>query len=407
MDRYIDCIMRFVMRWVEKSFLAVIIAAVLVLPGCSACESPSAEIVGEWEAEDFILDASAGEINGKPYLFLMTMGTNTVMKATIHVLNVDDPAEPSEIATLETPMEILAPVGGLVLSGTELYVAGLGEPEGALWVVDVSDPALPREITLITTDSVEWRPCVSGDILAMAAMFGRYFAFFDISRPTEPSLLGELELAPRPISVSNWHADYVGDMFYVVDKDGLAIVDASSPDVPQEVGFYTNPDWEPVEPEGVEGAGTTVIYSTEDFDSLIEMFEDMYNPGSFLDVAVSDGYAYIAATDSGLIVLDVGDPESVEEVARLEIQGKAICVLVAGNLAYIVGVSYTGGNTVDSFHYGIHIVNISDPLAPELTDSIDVVDTFPPWQTVIALGDYIYFTDYQTMYVIDIYGGCR
>lgn len=290
----------------------------------------------------------------------------------------------------------------------ELYV-GLSESEAALWVVDVSDPASPREITLITTDSAVWKPCVSGNYLAVNTdIWGRCFAFFDISRPAQPRLLGELALTVQSMSSSGWHADYVGSRFYVVVGAGLAITDVSSPGLPQEAGFYTNPDWEPVEPEGVEGAGTGVIISRmEEFGTLEELLDDMFASGSFFDVAVSDGYAYIAASDSGLVVLDVRDPASVEEVARLEIPGKAIRVLNAGDLAYIMGVSYTGGSTVNSFRYSLHFVDVSDPLAPRLADSIEVVDTFPPWQSMVTLGDYIYFLNNATVYVIDIYGGCR
>jgi hypothetical protein len=396
------------MIWLRRPLLVLILAVIIVLPGCSACESPSAEIIGEWEAEDWVIDTCAGEIDGKPYLFLMTVGSEGVAKPTIHVLDVGDPAEPVEVVSLETPMEILTMLGGLTLSGTELYLALTGLDRAALWMVDVSDPESPHEIALLECEFTVWNPCISGNYLVVNTdIWGASFAFFDISRPAEPRLLGELVLTPRARFDSNWHADYVGSMFYPVDKGGLAIVDASSPSLPQEVGFYVNPDWEFEGPEGVEGAGTDMSTRIGNFDSLEELFEAVYNHGSFLDVAVSDRYAYVAATDSGLVVLDVRDPESPEEVARLEIPGKAIRVLVAGDFAYIMGVSYTGGSTVDSFRYSVHIMDISDPLAPELVNSIDVADTFPPWQTVIALGDYVYFIDFETVYIIDIYGGHR
>ena len=302
-------------------------------------------------------------------------------------------------------MEVTYPLGGLVLSGNQLHIGLTGSGEAALWVLDVSEPASPREILLqVQEDFAMWRMWVSGQTLAIATGLRRHFAFFDISRPTEPRLCGQMELTPRPVSASNWHADYAGSMFYVVDKDGLAIVDTSSPAVPLEAGFYENPDWEPEELEGVEGAGTTVIYSTEDYNSFEELFENMFNSGCFVDVAVSDGYAYIAAADSGLVVLDVSDPESAEEVARLALPGKAMRVLVEGDLAYIMCVSYTGGSTVDSFRYSVHIADNSDPLAPEIANSIDVVDTFPQLQSLVTLGDYIYFIDYQAVYVVDIYG---
>ena len=90
------------MRWVKKSFIVLVLAVILVLSGCSVCESPSAELIGEWEAEGLIVDACTGEIDGKPYLFLLTrQGSSEV---TIHVLDVADPVEPIEVAALEAPM---------------------------------------------------------------------------------------------------------------------------------------------------------------------------------------------------------------------------------------------------------------------------------------------------------------
>lgn len=401
--------MRFVMWWIKKPLVFLIIAVSLVFSGCSPSGSPSAEIVGQWEVEDFVLDACAGEVDGTPYLFLLTQPNpmTTPSTTTLRVLNVDNPASPVEVASLEAPMSTLFPLGGLVLSRTELYV-GLNESGAALWVVDVSSPESPQEIALLECEFTVQRPCVSGNYLAVSTdIWGASFAFFDISTPAQPEKLGDLELSPRPVNRSNWHTDYVGSMFYVVDKDGLAIVDVSSPVLPQEEGFYTNPDWEPEEPEGVEGAGTTVIYRMEEFDSLEEFFEDIFNSGSFIDVAVSERYAYVAAADSGLVVLDVSESELTEEVARLKLSGKAIRILNAGDLAYIMGVTLPEDSSTVNLHYSVHIVDISEPLAPRLVDSIAVVDTFPPFQSLVTLGDYIYFIDYQTVYIVDIYGGHR
>jgi len=405
--RYTASIITFVVKCITRSFVVLILAVILVLSGCSVCESPLAEIIGEWEAEDYILDACAGEIGGEPYLFVMTLGTAAVAKAIIHVLDVDNPVEPVEIASLETPMEILIPFGGLALSGNELYVGLTGSDEAALWVVDVSDPTSPREIALMDTMNMTWQPYVSGNYLAVSTdILGASFTFFDISRPAQPRLQGELALTPRARFDSNWHADYVDSMFYVVDKDGLAIVDVSSPEAPLEVGFYVNPDWEELEEglEGVEGAGTDLLTGIES-TTLEEIFEDMFASCNFFDVAVSDGYAYIAATDTGLVVLDIRNSESPEEVTRLELPDRASRILVVGDIAYIMGVSLD--SSTDRFCYSVHIVDVSDPLAPEMVDSIEVVTTLPPLQSLVTLGDYVYFIDMRSVYVIDIYGGCR
>lgn len=408
--------MRFVMRWILRPLLVSILAVIVVLPGCSITQtyqSPLAEVVGELEFAErdiYTIDACVGEIGGRPYLFLMTMAQEAVMKATIHILDVDNPTQPVALTSLDTPIEITTPLGGLALSGTELYVALTGAGEAALWVLGVSDPESPREIALTDTTYAVWRPSISGNYLAVATALARSFAFFDISSPAEPRLLGELELTPRPISIANWHADYVGSMFYVVDKDGLSIVDASSPALPQEVGFYANPDWEGSEPEGVGGAGNDIITGMASIDSPEEFLEGIYNSGSYLGVAVSNGYAYIAAGESGLIVLDVRDPETVEEVARLDVPDRPRQILISGDLVFLIGFRIPDDETwreTANWMYPLHIVDISDPSTPILMDSVEEIKGLPVWQLIVTLGDYVYFVSYNTVYVIDIYGGYR
>jgi hypothetical protein len=234
-------------------------------------------------------------------------------------------------------------------------------------------------------------------------MWGASFAFFDISIPAQPQWLGELALTPRARFDSNWYVDYVGSMLYVVDKDGLAIVDVSSPASPQEVGFYANPDWEPTEPEGVEGLGTVVVTAEG-------LMVNIAPSGSYLDIAVSGDYAYIAASDSGLVVLDISDPASPREVARLDVPDRPRRVIVSGDLIFLMGFRLPDDETWRETFYWmnpLHIVDITNPVAPRLVDSLEEITFIPLWQFMVALDDYIYFVHNQAVYVIDIYGGHR
>jgi hypothetical protein len=408
-DRYTTGIITFVMRYIKKPFIVLILTVTLILYGCSACESPSAEIIGEWEMGEgfiYITDACAGEIGGKPYLFVMTQRQGgAAAKATIHVIDIDNPVEPVEVASLETPIETIIQFGGLALSGMELYVAFTGADEAALWVLDVSDPESPHELTLMDTMYAMWKLSISGNTLAVAtALTGGHFAFFDISRPSQPRELAELALAHRLEGrVSYWHVDYVGSMFYVVDRDGLVIVDASSPATPREVDFYANPDWEPVETEGVEGWETKGITAEG-------LMDDVAPSGSYLDIAVSGDYAYIAASDSGLVVLDISEPTSPREVARLDVPDRPRRVIISGNLVFLMGFRVPDDETLNGPSYWmhpLHIVDITNPVAPRLVESIEEITGIIPSQSMVTLGDYVYFLNNQTVYIIDIYGGCR
>ena len=383
----------------------------LVLSSCSVYKSTSAEIIGEWKLSDgyvYVTDACIGEINGKPYLFVMTM-TSALSKAIIHVLDVENPSEPMEVASLETPIEILIPLGGLALSETELYVTLTGSNEAAVWVLDISDPEFPREIALMDITYAVWRPHISGDILAVATDLRGYFTFFDISRPSQPQWLGELEFAQHLEGYIAWYADYVGSMFYVVNTDGLTIVDVSSPASPQELSYHTNPDWEPVEREGVEGLGTDVLIMTEEF-TVEDLIDNVAPSGSYLDVAVSGDYAYIAASDSGLVVLDISDSTSPSEVARLEVPDRPRRIIISGNLVFLIGFRVPDDETwreMVHWMHPLHIVDITNPVTPRLVDSVEEITGVTPCQLMVTFDDYIYFLNHQAVYVIDIYGGHR
>ena len=386
-----------------KRLPALVLCAVLLLSGCTSdsagVRTPLPEIVGEWQAGNLIISAAPGMIDGQPYLFLMMMdGTETTAKAVLRVLDLRDPTEPIEIASLVTPTDMTLPLGGLILSGTNLYIA-LTNAEGAsIWVVDVSEPSSPREVALTALGYAAWRPIVSGNILTVATALRENFTFLDISDPSQPEPLADLTLTERPLAVSNWQADFAGTIFYIIDRDGLTMVDISSPSSPQEVGFYANPDW--VEQESVKASGEIQASTGK------EIFNIHIPEGSFQDVTVSDGYAYISAADSGLLVLDVTDPASPEPVSQLELPDRSRHILVEGDLAYIMGVDFADDGSLSCmFGYNLHIVDISDPLVPKLVDSVErVFGALPPWQSVVALGEYVYFINMADIRVIDVYG---
>jgi hypothetical protein len=81
------------------------------------------------------------------------------------------------------------------------------------------------------------------------------------------------------------------------------------------------------------------------------------------DVTVAGGYAYLAAYDAGLQIVDVSDPQNPTPVGALPITGLAHGVAVEGQYAYVVTeyewqqiLGYVGG--------GLHVVDISDRAHP-------------------------------------------
>lgn len=79
----------------------------------------------------------------------------------------------------------------------------------------------------------------------------------------------------------------------------------------------------------------------------------IFNGGNAIGVAVSGHYAYLANFNDGLRIYDVSDPRHPTNVARGSDGGFAEQVRVAGNYAYV-----TGG------HIGLRIYDVSNPASP-------------------------------------------
>jgi hypothetical protein len=81
-------------------------------------------------------------------------------------------------------------------------------------------------------------------------------------------------------------------------------------------------------------------------------------PGYANNVKVSGGFAYVAAGNAGLVVVDVRSPSTPAIVATLPLDGTAIDVRVRGTTAYVAAA-----NSVD-------IIDIANPQAPVLRQTI-------------------------------------
>jgi len=75
--------------------------------------------------------------------------------------------------------------------------------------------------------------------------------------------------------------------------------------------------------------------------------------GPAQDIAVQGQYAYVAAQEGGLIILDVSDPANPVRVSSHETSGPAQCVAAAGNHAYVADGSA-----------GLQVIDVSDPANP-------------------------------------------
>ncbi len=257
--------------------------------------------------------------------------------AGLRVVDVSNPAQPREVGFYDTP----GSAQGVAVSGAYAYVADDG---AGLRVVDVSNPAQPREVGFYDTPGWAEGVAVSG-AYAYVADYGAGLRVVDVSNPAQPREVGFYDTPgyAEGVAVSGSYA-YVADGYY----GGLRVVDVSNPAQPREVGFYDT-------------------------------------PGDALGVAVSGSYAYVADAWSGLRVVDVSNPAQPREVGFYDTPGYAYGVAVSGAYAYVadgdgglVILRFTGagtysisGRVTDSSGNPISGVTISDNAGHTTTTGSD------------------------------------
>jgi len=76
-------------------------------------------------------------------------------------------------------------------------------------------------------------------------------------------------------------------------------------------------------------------------------------PGNACGVAVEDSFAYVADLESGLRIINVGDPQSPYEAGYLNTPGRAMRLVISGSYAYVA-----------DWTAGLRVVDVSNPASP-------------------------------------------
>jgi len=251
-------------------------------------------------------------------------------RGSLHIVDTSRPPVPLEEGSC--PLPVIAE--NLALYGDYAYVAC---GSSGLRIVDVSDSANPSAIgSWVSASAVD--VAISGSHAYLADFNGSLLRVLDISIPQWPRQVGECTIKPSAIAVQ-------GDLAYLASSCHLAIADISDPANPSVIGCCENTfsAWAPA-------------------------------------VTVADGYAYKAAWETGLIVVDVTQPTSPREVAVVPVPAEVHAVAVSGRYAY-----------VSASEAGLYVLDISKPAMPV------VVGVYPTWGAAMGAdlaGDLIYLCDY-------------
>jgi len=233
---------------------------------------------------------------------------------------------PSVAASLSAPCAIVATQGELtVVAGEQLGFATL--------VPDSS--GVLRETARLDLPGPPMAIALSGDTAAVACAWGGT-VFFDVSKPSSPSLIGAVPCASSARAVS-----LAGDHAYVADWDsGMQVIRLVSGIKPQSITFANTPGH--AYDVAVNGSKAYIA----DFEGGVRVF-DITNPfrpatvGSWAMMPSATGVTAIGSTvyvvdeQKGLFVVDVADIETPKVLSEVRTEVSARKIEVLGDVAFI------------------------------------------------------------------------
>lgn len=239
-------------------------------------------------------------------------GSDNFAGGTFRVVNIANPSAPVEVGFVSTP----GPAQDVVVVGTYAYIAEVpgyivDQPQGGgLRIFNIANPAVPTEVGFYAIPEGAERLAVAGHY-AYLAVQNEGLWILDVGNPAAPHKVG---------AYTGYYIDDVavaGNYAYVTTQwFGLRIVNITNPANPTEVGSYESKVVLQVAVEGnyayigvsplddtedVRGGGLGVVDISDPTTPTEASFYD--TPGLVLDVAVADGYIYVADDEGGLLIL--------------------------------------------------------------------------------------------------------
>lgn len=304
-------------------------------------------------------------------------------------------------------------ISAVFVRGNYAYV---GDTEGHLTTLDVSDPAHPVRVSDVELPGAVHDVRVANDFAYVTTLGSCEqldwdcrvaLRILDVSNPGAPFEIGAYEwpqIAQMPWNASITVAD---NAIYVADAStGLLVLDVSDPTAPVEVSRYEGLAWD-VE---MTGNYAHAIYSRDDWDHGYWQVLDVSVPtapvevGSYdisdndwssgADVAVLGDYGYVADGRHGLRILDISNPVAPFRVgsydAPKDADGLGAIVHVAVADGYVYVDSYYAGTSI------LRVLDVSDPIALSEVGSYDIPS--PVWDVAVADG-YIYVCS-EDLYIL-------
>jgi hypothetical protein len=328
--------------------------------------------------------------DGQIYAFVVSTNGN------LYVLDVTDAGSPTQIANFEATYSCVQDIA-LVDDGETLH-AYLADCYAGLLVLDVTEPTSPIEISSYSLDGSVYRIAATEHWVLVAtdddsSSWNTTVHVFDISAP------GTLVLGSAYQQVEYaWDMLIVDDLLVVADNArGVRFVNLAGTLAPIEIGrqdiVKAHAD---IAIDGhylfmVDDDGLKVI---DIFNPVLPGYVAEFGTPHAASITLDAGYALVTDYRSGLWVLDVSDPLAPTLVGYVGTEMSTTSdVAILGGFGSTVRIPmvFIAGKGCNPFtcRASLKVVNLSDPTDPQVTS---IFDDGRGVSNMDLAGDHIYAT---------------
>jgi hypothetical protein len=264
----------------------------------------------------------------------------------LYILDVSNPALP----TVAGSYAAQGYAEGVAVSGDYAYLA---DGPGGLRIVNIRNPSEPVEVASAFSHDYVFGVSLSGHFAYLAAASSGLLVV-DVSSPSRPKEVARLSIAAFAYAVAA-----VGETVYVAaGSAGLIVIDATNPSQPVGTSGLPTPGWA----MGVEAKGN-VLYTADALGGVLAM--DISSPakpaalgsiqfpgGDSQRLAVGGNLLLVADRNMGLQALDVSIPVQPAALGNFQPMGATEAVAVANGHAYVADGE------------AIRVFDVSDPAQP-------------------------------------------
>ena len=334
----------------------------------------------DWENQKKVADVDTGDAQG-----VFVSGDYAYVAAGndgLKIVNIAKPTEPELVEVADIPVfarQVFVHALSFTSEGEEVtlaFVAGGKDGDSGVWIIDVTDPADPEQVSFLKRGEPLLDVVVNGE-RAYLSQAKSGLLVLDVSKPANPK---ELENQDSGGAYSRLMF-FDGDIYQGKKHQGFQILDVSTPEEPQVVSAFSEIfSLEQFELVGnrvyaVDGAFGMWIFDVENPKNVF--VNDFYDtPGQPHDVTIAGDKAYIADGKKGLHVVDL---EDMNQSWTFEELGDARGIAVKEQAAFLL-----------DWQQGLVAVDISDL---EAIEKVDVFGTRAAPVDISIAGWYAYLAE--------------